>query len=88
MVRSLLTGGRFPIIGGDVTRLTNLQTLGLFASISPDNQHIASFSQDIIFVMNPDGSGLTMLIPNCKVFPVRSVGYPNINIPGGFLIHW
>ena len=58
-----------PISGGVATRLTNLQTLGLFASVSPDNQHIASFSQDNIFVMNPDGSGLTMLIPNTQGLP-------------------
>ncbi len=55
-----------PVIGGGTTRLTNLQTLGLFASISPDHQHIASLSQDNIFVMNPDGSGLTILIPNVQ----------------------
>jgi len=36
----------------------------LFASISPNHQHIASFSSDGVFVMDLDGSNLTMLVPN------------------------
>jgi hypothetical protein len=51
-----------PMTGGELTQLTNIHSLGLFASISPDNQHIASFSQDGIFIMNPDGSELTSVI--------------------------
>jgi hypothetical protein len=53
-----------PIKGGNLTRLTNIQSLGLFASLSPDHQHIASFSADGLFIMNPDGSQITALVPN------------------------
>jgi Tol biopolymer transport system component len=53
-----------PITGGPLKRLTQIKSLGLFASLSPDHQHFASFSSDGIFVMNPDGSNLTQLIPN------------------------
>jgi hypothetical protein len=58
-----------PIKGGVLTRLTHIQSLGLFASISPDDQHIASFSSDGLFVMNPDGSNLTALVPNMAGIP-------------------
>jgi Tol biopolymer transport system component len=53
-----------PIAGGALTRLTHIQSLGLFASLSPDDQHLASFSSDGIFVMNPDGSELTSIFRN------------------------
>jgi Tol biopolymer transport system component len=53
-----------PIRGGTLNRLTHIQSLGLFASISPDDQHIASFSSDGLFVMNPDGSELTSIFRN------------------------
>jgi Tol biopolymer transport system component len=53
-----------PLTGGVVTQLTHLQAAGLFASISPDKRYIASYSANGLFVMNPDGTGLTMLIPD------------------------
>jgi Tol biopolymer transport system component len=53
-----------PAGGGVLTRLTHIQSLGLFASISPNHQHIASFSSAGVFVMDLDGSNLTMLVPN------------------------
>lgn len=56
-----------PVTGGAATRLTNLQTINLFASISPDQQHIASLSGEGIFVMNLDGSNLTQLISDSRV---------------------
>jgi hypothetical protein len=58
-----------PVNGGEMTRLTNIQSLGLFASFAPDAQHIASYSLNGIFVMKPDGSELTMLIPNPQAVP-------------------
>ena len=51
-----------PVTGGVPTRLTNLQTINLFASLSPDQQHIASLSGEGIFVMDLDGSNLTQLV--------------------------
>ena len=51
-----------PVTGGEITQKTNIRTLGLYASISPDKQHIASYSGDGIFIMNPDGSRLTWII--------------------------
>ena len=51
-----------PVGGGVPTQLTHIQAPGLYASISPDNQHIASFSGNGVFVMKPDGTGLTMIV--------------------------
>lgn len=51
-----------PVTGGAPTRLTQLQTIRLFASISPDNKHIASLSGEGIFVMDQQGSNLTQLL--------------------------
>jgi Tol biopolymer transport system component len=58
-----------PVTGGNITQLTNIQTTNLFASFAPDGQHIASHSTSGIFVMKPDGSELTMLIPNPQAIP-------------------
>ena len=57
-----------PVDGGAVTQLTHLQTTALFASILPD-QHIISYSGYGIFVMNPDGSGLRMLLNDVGGIP-------------------
>ena len=51
-----------PVTGGEPTRLTQLQTIRLFASISPDKKHIASLSGEGIFVMDQQGSNLTQLL--------------------------
>lgn len=56
-----------PATGGTPTRLTHLQTINLFASLSPDGQHIASLSGDGIFVMDLDGSSLTQLVSDSGV---------------------
>lgn len=58
-----------PVTGGDITQLTNIQTTNLFASFAPDGKHIASHSTSGIFVMKPDGSELTMLVPNPQAVP-------------------
>lgn len=57
-----------PMNGGEITRLTEIQAPSLYASLSPDNKRIASFSGAGIFVMNLDGSELTMLVPNLDGF--------------------
>ncbi len=51
-----------PAGGGAVTQLTHIQAASLYASISPDKNFIASFSGDGVFVMEPDGSNLTMMV--------------------------
>lgn len=56
-----------PITGGAVTRLTQIQSINLFASISPDGKHIASVSGEGLFVMKPDGSNLTRLLLDPEV---------------------
>ena len=56
-----------PVSGGVPTRLTNLQTINLFASISPNGERIASLSGDGIFVMDRDGSNLTRLLSDSGV---------------------
>lgn len=65
-----------PVEGGTVTQLTKIQTPSLFGSFSPDGQHIASHSLNGIFVMKPDGSKLTMLIPNLQAIPGTVVWIP------------
>jgi Tol biopolymer transport system component len=56
-----------PITGGTPTQLTNIQTIGLFASISPDEKYIASVSGEVLFVMDLDGSNLTHLISDSGI---------------------
>jgi Tol biopolymer transport system component len=56
-----------PVSGGVPTQLTNIQTINLFASLSPDQQHIASVSGEGLFVMNLDGSNLTQLVSDSGV---------------------
>jgi Tol biopolymer transport system component len=51
-----------PVSGGAPARLTSIQTINLFAAISPDQEHVASLSGDGIFVMGLDGSNLTQLV--------------------------
>jgi Tol biopolymer transport system component len=51
-----------PLSGGTPKQLTHIQAVGLFGSISPDQQYIASYSGGGIFVMKPDGTESTMLI--------------------------
>jgi Tol biopolymer transport system component len=58
-----------PLAGGDATRLTNLRTISLYASIAPDKRYIASYSGNGLFVMKPDGTDLTMLIPDMGGVP-------------------
>ena len=53
-----------PVTGGEPTRLTQIQTINLFASMSPDQSRIASVSGEGLFVMNTDGSDITQLLFN------------------------
>ncbi len=53
---------RVPVTGGAPTRLTQIQSINLFASISSDKKHVASLSGEGIFVMDLDGSNLTRLL--------------------------
>ncbi|MBC7877511.1 MAG: hypothetical protein H7Y59_10105 [Anaerolineales bacterium] len=53
-----------PTTGGTPMQITHMETSDLFASFSPDNEHIALFSEQGLFVMNADGSELTLLAPN------------------------
>ena len=61
-----------PITSGEPTRLTQIQSTGLFASLSPDQKHLVSYSLEGLFVMELDGSNLTALIPD----------------PGGSTVNW
>jgi hypothetical protein len=58
-----------PMTGGEMTQLTNIKSLGLFASRSPDNQSIVSYSLNGIFVMRRDGTQLTQLLSNPQSVP-------------------
>ena len=61
-----------PITGGVPIRLTQLQTINLFASISPDKKNIASVSGEGIFLMDLDGSNLIRLLSNPGVLGTLS----------------
>ncbi len=50
-----------PVSGGVPAQLTHIQASSLYGSISAD-QHVYSFSGDGIFVMQPDGTGLTSIV--------------------------
>jgi hypothetical protein len=56
-----------PVTGGVPTQLTNIQTINLFASLSPDNQRVASLSGEGLFVMDLDGSNLSQLVVDPEV---------------------
>ena len=56
-----------PVTGGTPARLTQLQTINLFASLAPDQKHIASLSGEGIFVMDLDGSNMTQLVSDSGV---------------------
>ena len=58
-----------PITGGTPEQLTHTQSLALFGSYSPDKKHIASYTSDEIFVMDPDGTGLTVLVKDIGGIP-------------------
>jgi Tol biopolymer transport system component len=51
-----------PVAGGTPTQLTNIQTINLFASISPDEKYVASVSGEGLFVMDLNGSSLIQLV--------------------------
>ena len=57
-----------PVSGGTPLQLTHLQTVNLFASISPDNEHFVSISGEGLFVMDSDGSNLTRLLPDNGIY--------------------
>ena len=56
-----------PVTGGVPTQLTKLQTINLFASLSPARNHLASVSGDGLFIMDLDGSNLTRIISDSGV---------------------
>jgi Tol biopolymer transport system component len=58
-----------PLAGGTPKRLTHLRSLTLFARFSPDKTHIASYSADGIFIMNPDGTSVTHVLNNAGGTP-------------------
>jgi hypothetical protein len=58
-----------PLTGGEMTQLTNIQSMGLFGSRSPDGQFLASYSLNGSFVMRTDGTQLTQLLPNPQSVP-------------------
>lgn len=51
-----------PVTGGKIKQLTNIRSLALFGNYSPDHRYIALYSADGIFVIYPDGSGLTVVV--------------------------
>jgi Tol biopolymer transport system component len=57
------------LTGGEVTQLTHIQAPSLYASLSPDGRLLASFSGNGVFVMGPDGGGLTKIVSDVGGIP-------------------
>jgi Tol biopolymer transport system component len=53
-----------PVTGGVPRQLTHIGAAGLYGIPLPDGKHIVSYSGFGIFIMNLDGSGLTMMVPD------------------------
>ena len=51
-----------PVSGGVLKQLTHIHSLALYGNYSPDSRFIASFTSNGIFVMNPDGTGVTVVV--------------------------
>jgi Tol biopolymer transport system component len=58
-----------PTTGGTPAQLTHIASFGLFASLSPDNEHIALYTGGEISAMNSDGSDLTTLVKDTGGIP-------------------
>ncbi len=58
-----------PITGGSPEQLTHTHSLALFGSYSPDKKYIASYTSDAIFVMKPDGTGITAMVNDIGGIP-------------------
>ena len=52
---------RLPIVGGDPTRLSNIQAAGLSGAFSPDGQFFAFISYSGMAMMSADGANLTWI---------------------------
>jgi hypothetical protein len=57
-----------PKTSGEITRLTYLYTVALYGGVSPDNNYVVSYSRDNIFIMRPDGSDITVILPGLGRF--------------------
>ena len=58
-----------PITGGTPTQLTHIASFSLFASLSPDDKHVALYTGGEILAMNSDGSELTTLVKDTGGIP-------------------
>lgn len=54
---------KVPLAGGQAEQLTRIHSTNLFGRMSPDGHYIVSSHIDGIFVMEPDGSSLTSILP-------------------------
>jgi Tol biopolymer transport system component len=54
---------RVSLDGAELTRLTKIYDTGLYGSFSPDGSRLAFIAASGIYVINPDGSGLTPVLP-------------------------
>lgn len=58
-----------PSTGGEPNRLTDIRSLSLFGNFSPDKRHVVIYSTSGVFVMNSDGSELTVLVDDVGQIP-------------------
>jgi Tol biopolymer transport system component len=57
-----------PVSGGKVKQLTHVHASYLYGNLSPDKRRIISYGGDALFVMNLDGSELTVLMSGLHGF--------------------
>jgi Tol biopolymer transport system component len=51
-----------PVIGGKAQQVTNIRSLALYGSYSPDKKYVVFYSANGIFLMRPDGSSLIKIV--------------------------
>jgi Tol biopolymer transport system component len=59
---------RIPVTGGQAERITHIADTGLIGAFAPDGKRIAFICSSGVFIMDPDGGGLTTLLANTDAF--------------------
>jgi Tol biopolymer transport system component len=66
-----------PAAGGAPRQLTHVNDSSMYGVFSPDGQHVAYISASGLFVMKPDGTGITQLMSIAEL--QGSVGTATVN---------
>ena len=58
-----------PVTGGAPRQLTTIYATSLYGTYSPDRKYIACYSANGVFVMRPDGTGITQIVSRTGGIP-------------------